>query len=254
MAIRKYGFRKRRIVRRKVVPRRRLFRKRGRRLPRMLVRKPEVKTATTCSNVTAFNQGITGSDVLPLFPSISQGTSGVARIGDKIALSSGSIRGVITMDGGDYSTLSNTRIGVRVIILRMKRYMNWNDANAAFSSYYTNLIEGSVTGFTGDIPSFTSPVNRDMFSVIKDKKFYLTRSQITVGGAAVELGRSYASFNWKLPYQKRNIQFNAGEATPQNYPYFMVLGYTKLDGSTPDGSTTTNIELQYTTTFKFTDY
>lgn len=244
-------FRKRRVIRR----RRPTYRPRRRSaMPMYMPRKPEMKTITTSSSVTAFNQQITASDVLPLFPTVSQGTGGAARIGDKISLHSGSIRGLITMTGGDYTTISNTRIGVRLMIVRMKRFCNWADVQANFSSYYTNLLEGQATGYSGDLASFTAPVNRDLFSVIKDKRYTIDRSHITLTTTAQNLGKSYASFTWKLPYQKRTIQFNGGDSTPQNYPYFMLLGFTKLDGSAADGSTTTYVQLQYTTTFKYTDY
>lgn len=255
MAIRKYGYRRKRILRR---PRRVMRRSNVRR--RRIVRsmpKPEMKTQIYSPNTLTFNQYISATgDCLRLIPSISQSTIGSGRVGDSINLCSLNVRGVITLGSLDYATEANCRIGVRVMVLRAKRYADWNIASSNFATDSYKLLEGN-TQFTGYLYDFTTPINRDFFSVIKDKRFYLSRSHSNSGTIDYMLDKSYAAFNWNLKYHKRKLRYHDstnGATDPVNYPYFMCIAYTKLNGDSPALSGTTGINLQYTTTAKFTDY
>lgn len=251
----RYGKRGR-VVRRKRIVRKPRFRRRTN-MPRYMPRKPEVKTTCQTSAATVFNQGISSAaDCLRLFPAIVTGTSGTHRIGEKINMLSMRIRGTIVMNGGNYTDSQNCRIGVRVMIVRAKKFNDYDNMAADFGTSYVRLLQDSGAGFIGQLYDLTSPVNREYFSVIKDKRFYLSRSVTSLTVPTAQLDRSFAFFNWNLPYHKRTLTWdNQDDASyPTNYPYAMLIGFVKLDGTGPDGGTTTNLTVQYTTEVKYTDY
>lgn len=212
----------------------------------------ETKVAVYQSNVTAFNQQVNSSgDCLRLMPSISQGTGQGQRVGNSIRLKSLHIRGVLTFTLGQ-TTAANCRIGVRMMIFRCKRFSDWQQTQTDFGSSYARLLEGSVNGLNGDLANWNTPANRDYFSVVKDKRFVMTLSQ---GSSTAEVFNCVRHYKFKIPYSQRKLVYDENYDVDDsvNYPYVMVLGYTKLDGSVPDLATTTYLTNQYTTTAKYED-
>jgi len=243
-----------RIIRQKALPTPVFARK----VKIVMAKQVEKKTCTYNSNVTAFNQQINSTgDCLRLMPIITQGTAENQRIGNEIKLKSLNIRGVLTFTLGQ-TTAANTRIGVRVLILKAKRYMDWNASASDFGTNYTKLLEGSTTGFQGSLADFNTPINRDYFTVVSDKRFYMSQSTQQSGIATPgqpQVSQTTKFINMKIPYSRRNIQydqdFNNGE--PLNYPYMMVVGYSKLGGEVADGAGASYLTLQYNTTATYTD-
>ena len=223
----------------------------------VMAKQVEKKTCTYNSNVTAYNQQLNAvGDCLRLMPLIAQGTAENQRIGNEIKLKSLNLRGVLTFTLAQTAS-ANTRIGVRLLILKAKRYMDWNASASDFGTNYTKLLEGSVNGFTGSLADFNTPINKDYFTVVADKRFYMSQS-IQAGGATpgqAQISETTKFINMRIPYSRRNIQydqdFNSSE--PLNYPYMMVLGYTKLGGDVADSGATTYLTLQYNTTATYTD-
>lgn len=214
----------------------------------------ETKCSVYTSNVTAFNQQmLTQADCLRLMPSISLGTSANQRIGNEIRLQSITIRGVITF-ALNMTAIANTRIGVRLLILKAKRFMDWNAAGADFGTSYSRLLEGVSTGFQGEVSQFNTPINKDYYTCVADKRFYLSQSQ-TAGGPTTEVFNSTKFVNMKVPYSRRKLNYDdayiPGES--DNYPYFMVIGYSKLDGTAADLTSVSNLTFQYVATAKYED-
>jgi len=223
---------------------------------RIIHKDTETKCVVYSSNATAFNQQINSTgDALRLMPQIANGTAENQKIGNIIRLQSLNIRGVLTMTLGQ-TTANNTRFGVRLLVLKAKRFGDWNQSATDFGTNYTRLLEGSTAGFTGLVADFNTPINRDYFSVVKDKRFYMSQSLNVSPGTTVNDTFNTTKFiNFNVPYSRRNViydqDFNATEAV--NYPYFMCLGYCKLDGSAADAPGASYITLQYTATAKYED-
>lgn len=221
---------------------------------RIIHKDTETKVVVYSSNATAFNQQINSTgDALRLMPQIANGTAENQKIGNVIRLQSLNIRGVLTFA---YQTSSpNTRIGVRLLVLKAKRFSDWNQAATDLATNYTRLLEGSTAGFTGLVSDFNTPINHDYFSVVKDKRFYISQSLQSVATTVNDTVNTTKFINFNVPYSRRNVvydqDFSATE--PINYPYFMCLGYCKLDGSAADLPATTYLTLQYTATAKYED-
>ncbi|ALE29607.1 coat protein [Lake Sarah-associated circular virus-10] len=215
----------------------------------------ETKVVVFNSNATAFNQQINSTgDCLRLLPDIVNGTSENTKIGNIIQLQSLNIRGVLTFALSQTAS-QNVRIGVRMLILRAKRFNDWNQSATDFATNYTKLLEGSTSGFDGSVAAFNTPVNHDYFSVVADKRFYMSQSVILASGPTINTNETTKFINFSVPYSRRKLTYDQDFSglAPTNYPYFMVLGYSKLDGSVADGTGTTYLTFQYTATAKFED-
>lgn len=226
-----------------------------RRVARVLDRKAEKKVVIHNSNVTAFNQAISSSgDCLRIMPTIALGTSQSARTGNKITIKSLKLQGVITAQ----LTLSGTsqqRIGVRLMIVKARDANSWQLGAANFTSDYTKLIEGQITGFSGLVTDWNGWINRDFFTPLVDKRY-----RITVGGVAAgqnyQTWNSYKCINFDFKKLRNKIlQYEPDEDAddPINFPYFMLLGYAYLDGGLPD-SLQTYVTMQYNTKVEYVDY
>jgi len=226
-----------------------------RKVQKIIHKDVETKTVVFNSNVTAFNQQIDSTgDCLRLMPQIANGTAENQKIGNVIRLQSLNIRGVLTFTQAQASA-ANTRIGVRLLVLRAKRFGDWNAAATDFATNYTKLLEGTTTGFQGLVSQYNTPPNHDYFSVVMDKRMYMSQSLQNVAGITYDNINTTKFVNFNVPYSRRNViydqDFSATE--PTNYPYFMVLGYTKLDGWSADLPAISYLTFQYTATAKFED-
>jgi len=226
-----------------------------RKVQKIIHKDVETKTVVFPSNVTSFNQQIDSTgDCLRLMPQIANGTAENQKIGNVIRLQSLNIRGVLTFTQAQ-ATAANTRIGVRLMILKSKRHGDWNAAALDFATNYTKLLEGTTTGFLGTVAQFNTPPNHDYFSVVMDKRMYMSQSLQNVAGITYDNINTTKFVNFNVPYSRRNVIYDQdfSGTEPTNYPYFMVVGYTKLDGSAADLPATSYLTFQYTSTAKFED-
>lgn len=228
------------------------------RVKAVIAKDVETKVAVFNSNVTAFNQQINATgDCMRLMPAIANGTAENQKLGNVIKLQSLNIRGVLTFQLGQ-TTADNTRIGVRLMVLRPKRYGDWNAGATDFATNYTRLLEGTNTGFQGTLAQFNTPVNHDYFSVVMDKRFYMSQS-VTPGGATPgqpQVSETTKFVNFSVPYTKnKKVIYDQDYSLdePINFPYFMVVGYTKLSGAAADAVGTTYLTFQYNATAKYED-
>ena len=227
----------------------------ARKVKQVITKNSETKTKVFSSNVTAYNQQLnTVGDCLRLMPVVAGGVGEDQRIGNMIKLKSLNLRGTFTFTLAQ-TTSANCRIGVRVLILKTKRYMDWNAGASDFGTNYNKLLEGVNTGVTGILSEFNTPINRDYFTVVADKRYYISQSVFagTQGQAAVTNTTKF--INMKIPYCRRNLQydqdFNVSE--PLNFPYYMLVSYYKLGGEAADAAGTSYLTFQYTTTASYTD-
>lgn len=226
-------------------------------IKKIMAKDIETKTVVFNSSVTAFNQQINATgDCLRLMPQITNGTAENQKIGNVIKLQSLNVRGVLTFTLSQ-ATAANTRIGVRMLILRPKKYNEWNVGALDFGTNYTKLLEGTTTGFQGLVSQFNTPVNHDYFSVVMDKKFYMSQTLINANNlASTDLTNTTKFVNFNVPYTRnKKLIYDQDDSVSEstNFPYFMVLGYTKLDGSAADLPATAYLTFQYSATAKFED-
>jgi len=223
----------------------------------------ETKVVVHQSNVTAYNAPLSATgDCLRLIPTVAQNATQAGIIGSQIRMQSLNLRGVLTFQLSQ-TTANNTRIGVRLTILRAKRFKDWNAAAIDFGTNYIRLLETPPNILSGQnlgtLTQFNSPINRDYFSVISDKRYYMSQSLNVSPGTTTNSTVYTTKFvNMNIPYSRRIVTFDQGFDADDavDYPYFMLVNYCKLDGSsdvTPPSAGESLLTFQYVTTMKYED-
>lgn len=218
-----------------------------------------------------FNSGIsTSADILQVIPNVSQGTADNARIGDQLTAKyihiAGHVRlGLKQQVVGTFTNeprLSN--VLVRLMVLSNKQASNWLLAQNQSSQVANSLLKkGGVTvGYTGVLSDNFCPINTDLFTVHHDQHFYLTQDYVflptttgTNSSVAIDTKNSIKFFNIRLKVKNRKLLYDSasgGGISPTNYGAFMILGYTYLDGSSPD-VVNTQVSMQYISTMSYED-
>ncbi len=187
-----------------------------------------------------------------ILPEIQQSTTGNAgaayneRVGNQINLKEIDIQGYLSYNGvfASQVDLENAKLAVRVMILRAKEA---NDSELLFDNMPTDVLlrfgtqTGSAAGATPydgfPLASFRD-INRDTFSVKYDKVHYLNASVFSPGTSSIDLSVAPSGlklFRHKLRFGKNGLKLQystQADVNPNNFPYFMVVGYSSMSGTT----------------------
>lgn len=219
----------------------------------------ESKEASYSYALTAFNSGVNSAgDVIRVVPNVTIGTTTGARIGDVIQGQKLSIKGHIMINVAPITTGSgviptgipnNARLMVRAFVFSVKRFQNYDDAVSNVGSWSNQFLKNgsAVQALDGTIQSMYLPVNRDVITVHKEIKRYITceaLATITFGAPANQISMTNANyqdtvkfFNLNIPCKKM-LKYDSGNFSPQNFAPLFCLSYCHLDGSSPDVLTT----------------
>ncbi len=187
-----------------------------------------------------------------ILPQIQQSTTGNAgaayneRVGNQITLKEIDIHGYLSyaLPFASQVDLENAKLAVRVMILRAKEV---NDQELLFDNMPTDTLlrfgtqTGSAAGatpFDGFPLSSFRDINRDTFAVRYDKVHYLNASVFSAGTSSVDLSvmpSGLKLFRHKLRFGKKGLKLQystQADIDPNNFPYFMVVGYSSMSGAT----------------------
>lgn len=227
----------------------------------------EDKQAYTSSgnSLIKFNSGIDSTaDIQPILPAIGQGVDTHQRVGETIIAKTLNIRGHIKLDINDVSDSTKLpNVAVRMLIVSIKNRPSYDQATASAAPLATLLKKGgTTTGFTGTLSDLHAPINRDVFTVHHDKKYYLKQDYLNGIGASIpsqyvtsDVSKTVRFFNLNVKCKGRKLMYDedvASDVYPVNFSPFLVLGYCYLDGSTPD-VVDTKVGLAYDSVFTFED-
>ncbi len=219
----------------------------------------EEKNAITEYNNVFLQSAIPGGVVLngqgnffKLIPEIFQSTTGGAgsayneRIGNEICLKEIDIHGFLNSRQDIVNLVSNpenVKLAVRVMILRAKEI---NDQELLFDNMPTDSLlqfGEQTTGFGGPISYQGLPldsfrdINRDTFSVRYDKVHYMNGPTLFPGTTNPDVSQIPSSlkiFRHKLKFGQRGLKLkysSSSDRNPNNFPYFMVVGYTSMSAN-----------------------
>lgn len=216
-------------------------------------------------SLTKFNSGINATgDLLQVVPNIAQGTGDSNRIGAQIRAKSLRIKGFVKLDVNDVDDSTKLpAVLVRMMVVSMKPAPSYQDAITLASKVGTLLKKGATTvAFTGVLGDINADINTDVFTVHHDQKFYLNQSYINAVGAtppstriAQDVSNTVKFFDINVRCKDRLLRYDedvGSNVLPGNFGPFMLLGYSYLDGSTPD-VLDTKVGLQYESMLKFED-
>ena len=204
-----------------------------------------------------------------LMPEIFQSTPGGAgsayneRIGNEINLKELEINGFINfgpaaITGVEYR---NAKLACRVMILRAKEV---NDQQLLFDNMPTDALirfgeqstgNGGPVAYAGlPLDSFRE-INRDTFTVKYDKVHYLNAPATISGATSVTTSNVPSGLKMikhKLTFGKNGIKLKySGSLDTQanNFPYFMVIGYSSLSQNALPGNNLLQATFQMRSTY-----
>jgi len=219
----------------------------------------ELKIATF-SGEAPIQGGITSQSILKVMPSVPQaGNVGAGnataqefyRDGNSITLKKIIMRGWITqkvpVDG------ASTRYVVRHLILRQRSA----DAKEVLENFGSRFEDGQLLEnarpFNGDITSLQTPVNKSAFVARMDKRHYLSSPTVNQAQGDIDADQlnNFKMMQKTLTFGKgKKLHYGTGGSEDaQNFPYFMALGASTVDGVPAQAGLTFN----YTCTAYFFD-
>lgn len=227
----------------------------------------EIKKAytSTGNSLVKFNAGIDSvGDLNKILPNISQGVAENERIGNQIRAKSLNIRGYMKLDINDVADSTTlTHVVVRMMVVTFKVAPSWQDAQTLSSKIGTLLKKGGTTSaFAGNIQDLYADINTDVFTVHYDKKFYLKQDYVNVAGAsapsttiAQDTSKTVKFFNINVKCKNKLLRYDQSvnsDVMPTNFAPILLMGYSYLDGSSPD-VVNTKVGLCYDAQFNYTD-
>lgn len=220
---------------------------------------------TTGNSLSKFNSGIDSvGDLIQVLPGISQGVAENQRIGNQIRAKNLNIKGYLKLDVNDINDSTKLpNIVARMMVVTMKNAQNFTDAQGASPKIGTLLKKGGTTvAFSGLLSDIYAPLNRDVFTVHYDKRFYLNQSYVNATGPSPpstiisqDVKNTVKFFNINIKCKNRLLRYDedvSGDILPSNFGPFLLLGYSYLDGSSPD-VLSTPLGLQFDSTLNYED-
>lgn len=212
-----------------------------------------------------FNSGINSTgDMLQVLPYISRGTGTNERIGDQITAKSLIVQGYVRLNPN--TTINDQglpQVLCRLMIVSLKYRSAYPDS-AGSAAPLSGLLKkgGTSSSWSGVISDVMAPINTELFTVHSDQKFYLSNEYIynPTGSAAIQIqatdvrkGIKFFKINVKCKNKKLYYDSNVTSgSSATNFAPMLLLGYTYLNGNSPD-TISTNLGLVYSTTFNYTD-
>lgn len=255
---------------RKITRPRRVYRKKNaltKLIKSVIHKQAESKHAflTTGNTLTYFNSGVNSTgDMLQVLPNITQGTGDNSRIGDQIRAQSLNIKGYVKLDINNTGVSNSdlTSVICRMMVVSLKSKPNYTEATSS-STPLSGLLKkgGSTTAFTGILSDIYAPINTDLWTIHTDRKFYLNQSHIqnfnstTNAIVATDVKNTIKFFNIGLKCKNKLLKYDSNISSallPTNYGPIFLLGYSFLNGASPDviGA---RVGLQFDSTFTFED-
>jgi len=202
-----------------------------------------------------------GQRCIQVFPSIDQGDTRDAREGSKITLTSGWVKGMITIPSYDSSTSSDrSSISFRLCMLSCKAARAFPDVQGNWpgpGNLYTQLLKGdsSASPAIGVLQDTWEPINTDMFTVHYDKTFVMNRGQLLNPGAGgvgtAHMPAVSRSFYIKVKCKNKLVRYSDfGQVEPTNFAPFIVGWWAYTDGAAPSAAAVPFVEFQSMFHFK----
>lgn len=199
-----------------------------------------VETKHVGQNVinAAFNQTISSaSEMYRVLPDVTEGTAGHQRDGDKIRPKYLIVKGHIQIDDS-YKDTYLPPTTLRVMILTQRNIKSSADLSRAD---YAHLLKDNVgtdvaRPYGGGIFDNLAPINKDLFTVLMDRKFKMREHMAAALGTtgvpiSVQGTQRTISFVKKIKCPS-TLHFDDGNGnTPNNFAPFFCMGAVSDDNS-----------------------
>ena len=183
-------------------------------------------------NGVTHNAIMSNADIQPLLSGMTQGTSSLQRVGDKIRPTLLKVKGCVSFyDRGQSNVLSP--MVVKIFCLQWK---GLRDGSSGFGTVPMNQLLDSG----GTVGAWDGSTIRSLWRINSDDFIVLGSRTLKISDTDVENHKSqtgHYEINIKPPAV---LNYGPGSIYPSNYAPFFVMGWCYEDGSTP-ASTDVNI-------------
>jgi len=220
---------------------------------------------TTGNSLIMYNSGVDSTgDFTQILPAITQGLDAHQRIGQQIKAKSLNVKGYVKLNVFEGTeSKAHTNVIVRMMVVSLKVRSNFSDMVNSTGSLASLLKKGGATsGFTGVLSDIYAPINTDLWTVHHDKKFYLSQSYTNAIGASPpsttvtqDISKTVKFFNFNVKCKNKVLKYDedtGSDIYPTNFAPVILLGYSFLDGSSPD-TLSTNLGLCYDSILNYED-
>lgn len=227
----------------------------------------EDKKAYTSSgdSLVLFNSSINSvGDIQPIVPAMGVGVESNQRIGSTITAKSLKVKGFVKLEVNQLNDGTKLpTVAVRMLVVSMKHKPSYAEVTASAAPLATLLLKGGITtSFLGNLTDLHADVNRQVYTVHKDYKFYLNQDFVNVTGPsppttilAQDISKTIKFFNFSVKCKNRKLMYDedvSSDSFPVNFCPFIILGYTYLDGSAYD-TIDTKVGLSYDSVLTYED-
>lgn len=225
----------------------------------------ETKSSYHAIDSVLFNSAMnTTGDMQRVLPNVTVGTAENERIGEQIRAQTLNIKGHYILSTANNSS-ANARIAVRMMVVQPKNLSAWPDASVS-TAWMQQLLQkgGANVAFTGLISDLYAPVNTDQITCYYDKVTYVSMPYLYVGTLGVptsgytvtswDMSKATKFFNITLKVRNKLLRYDKSYSStqPTSYSPILLIGYSHLDGSSPD-VITTQVQLSYDSILKYED-
>lgn len=198
------------------------------------------------------------TDVMVITPTIAQGLTENARIGNKLHALTIRVMGTVVADwDSDPTHFRSQNIGVRLMVVQPKRYRHWPDPYSNYTAWLSQLMDNGAggTSFDGSTSNYYAPINKDAVHVLRDKRIRLSPpvayNDPTTGTQLISAPKACRPFKFLLKVNKRFTYSAGADTQPSNFAPVLLMGWCYLDGSPPDAVNA--VDLSYRTDIWFRD-
>jgi len=207
--------------------------------------------------LTNFNNGATiSSDCIRIMPEIYNGTGDGDKTGNQITGRSFNIRGHINVNPSSLDA-PRSRVMVRMMIVVPKKFPTVDVASNNVLYWLGEVLKQGNSGapLDGTIKSMYLPTNRDVVTVLADKKFYLNPNYFYSGSSPqTNFSTNFATkfFNINLKVKNKVIKYYDSAPNSSTYDPILLFSYCFLDGSAPS-ALSTSMSMAFVSVLEYED-
>jgi len=190
----------------------------------------------TSTSIPVYNN-ITGLDIFPCIPDMTQGTGQSNRTGNRINPRRLKIKIALTALNASsiYAGASPTYFDIYIFKSKFVNYEGGAPASVDMSLFLQN--DNSASAYTGAITSGLRPINSDMFTLVKRKRLVLSNLSSTVANAPYQTYNPNRTITFDVSKAlKKTLIYDDNSTLITNDNLYIAIGATQTDGTSLGGN------------------